>query len=920
MPLPKLAWDFNGTTADYVQGLTGTTVGSATYNSSGKYGQSLIMNGSSYITYNYPAPITLSTTGATISMWLKTLTLPPSTVSHWLFASYGSATNNRIYAFYYSDGSVWFYFIDNLGGYIGTSTYLNNPPLGAWSHYAFVLGADNVALYKNGVLMGSYAAKMAGITLDTRFTIAALSGGGGGNINAEYDDLRIFDRALTSAQVQSIYNQQGVPGRGALVPQSPQPSLMWQFESSNVDSVTGLVPSSSIGTLGYTPGKYGQAAFFNQTPGTTPTLSLTYTLPSGITANNCTISFWLKPYFAIPSSSGNQQFVSFVDSQVIYYMGFNSQASTTQPSLYYYNGANNTLSGGNPATQVWYHTVGVLSNVGQTGQNSNWTYYFNGVSVGSFVVNKTGTSPISSLYVGSAGGTGSSSYMAIDDLRVFNTALTAAQVQAIYGTSGMPSRQVLSGTPLFTQLSPSARSSAVGAFSLRAVNGTSARAVQVRAQGQFPSTGFTSAVTNPGGNQYNQTLTGYAFGGTGVYTSNCSSWAFYDGNIPGPWKAFDYNTGTWWENNYGADPGYNAIGATSANTYSGSYTTTVSGSSIGGEWVQLGLPTAIVLYSYSMYNRSGFTGYRMPYAWTIAGSNDGTTWATVDSQTGIIWTSSTQTFTTTSTTPYLYFRLIVRAIQSNGNAGQPVNIGQWTLNGSNSSWNTDFYADRLGNLLTAPVVGQSLANWLGGATGYVTKWYDQSGLGNHMAQATASNQPTMNLSTKPASLILTGTEYFQNTVPFTFNFGSGSFTLRYVVSNNTGGLVVYKADSADFTWTPYEKKFWLGNGTTTESSRGGYPSQVGNSEDYVLGAAAIGSSKTSVVHKATAVNTSVPIYVNGTIQSLSRNNINMKTDPGNFLYFGRGGNASNYIGNLHEIQIFSTALSDSDRLALENGT
>jgi hypothetical protein len=173
------------------------------------------------------------------------------------------------------------------------------------------------------------------------------------------------------------------------------------------------------------------------------------------------------------------------------------------------------------------------------------------------------------------------------------------------------------------------------------------------------------------------------------------------------------------------------------------------------------------------------------------------------------------------------------------------------------------------------------------------------------------------LATTPASLILSGTEYLQNTIPFTFNFGSGAFTLRYVVSNNTGGTVLYKADAADFVWSQYEKKFWLGNGTTAETSRGGFPSQVGNSENYTLSAAAIGSTKTSVVHKATS-NTVVPIYINGTLQTNTRSDTNMRTDPGNFLYFGRGGQASNYIGNIHEIFIFSTAFSDADRLALEN--
>lgn len=130
--------------------------------------------------------------------------------------------------------------------------------------------------------------------------------------------------------------------------------------------------------------------------------------------------------------------------------------------------------------------------------------------------------------------------------------------------------------------------------------------------------------------------------------------------------------------------------------------------------------------------------------------------------------------------------------------------------------------------------------------------------------------------------------------------------------------MVYKANGNDFVWSGNEKKFWLGDGTTSETSRGGFPSQVGNSENYILsGAPAIGSTKTSVVHKATST-TAIPIYVNGVIQTLASNALTMGTDPGNFLYFGRGGQAVNYIGNLHEIEIFSTAFSDTDRLALEN--
>jgi hypothetical protein len=503
-------------------------------------------------------------------------------------------------------------------------------------------------------------------------------------------------------------------------------------------------------------------------------------------------------------------------------------------------------------------------------------------------------------------------YGYLSEVAMFTEQVSQVDAGSLYAAQyiSRTSSTTLTGTPLFTQLSPSATSSAVGAFSLRAVNGTSARAVQVQAHPvvQWPPIAMTSN---------NFTATG-TYNGivNGVYTATST------GTIAGgtEFKLFDGDINTW----YASPLTYNI----SSGVYNGSNNTTISSATVFGEWVQINLPTRIILRRYELVGRQDASQWqqRMPTTFWIAGSNDsGSTWSNVHQQSGLTPPQSGITINVPSTSnsiSYSSYRLVVNVIGYSGGSRDTLNFSSWNLYGDAPSYAPsaaqDFYADRLGNLLTAPVTGQSLASWLGGATGYVTTWYDQSGRGNHMAQATASNQPRVNLSTNPSSITMTGVEYFQNTVPFTFNFGSGAFTLRYVVSNNTGGLVLYKADSADFTWTPYEKKFWLGNGTTTETSRGGFPSQVGNSEAYVIGAAAIGSTKTSVVHKATAVNTSVPIYVNGTIQSLSLNNINMKTDPGNFLYFGRGGNASNYIGNLHEIQIFSTALSDTDRLALEN--
>jgi len=94
------------------------------------------------------------------------------------------------------------------------------------------------------------------------------------------------------------------------------------------------------------------------------------------------------------------------------------------------------------------------------------------------------------------------------------------------------------------------------------------------------------------------------------------------------------------------------------------------------------------------------------------------------------------------------FRL--RAV--NGRTAKAVNI----RNGTTSA-TQDFYADLFGNL-TIQGTGQSLASWLGGATGYVATWYDQSGQGNHATQTNLVSQPQINRTTSPYSLLFTGSQ------------------------------------------------------------------------------------------------------------------------------------------------------------------
>jgi len=473
-------------------------------------------------------------------------------------------------------------------------------------------------------------------------------------------------------------------------------------------------------------------------------------------------------------------------------------------------------------------------------------------------------------------------------------------VQTIYnnqlGYISLGSILSMTGIPLFSQLSSAAQSSAVGAFSLRAVNGRTALAVNVVQGGAFPIAGFSGPIQS--GNTFTQTLTGPPF--TGSYTANCSS--FY-GISEEPWRAFDkILTGHGWT---ASGTPYNPDG-----TYknSGTASTTISSSVYVGEWIQIKFPFTVLLTSYTIYTVVGDIT-RAPNTFKLAGSNDGITWTLVDTQSGITWGSPYNTTFTPSTqiTLYSYYRLCVN--KNNGSGF--LSITELIINGTTSA-TQDFYADRLGNLLTAPVTGQTLSSWLGGATGYVATWYDQSGQGNHATQTNLVNQPQINLTTSPYSLLFTGSQYFQNTVPFTFNFGTNyQYSIRTIV-NNTGGCIFYKGLLNAPNSTNGEKAWYMGQ-TSGGLAAGNYPNHVGTGEGKFNGTPPITSSKTSVTWSSSAYNT-LALYENtSSATATSSGRTAGNSDPGSYFYIGNTfATIPYYTGNIYEIEIFSSTLGTSD--------
>jgi hypothetical protein len=137
-------------------------------------------------------------------------------------------------------------------------------------------------------------------------------------------------------------------------------------------------------------------------------------------------------------------------------------------------------------------------------------------------------------------------------------------------------------------------------------------------------------------------------------------------------KVFDGSTGQWTH----SSQAYNISGA-----YTGGTTTTVSGVSYSGEWIQLQLPSAISLTSYFLYQPS----IRAPKSFVVAGSNDGSTWTLLDTETDVTGVDTGRTFATTALGKYSYYRLIVTKAVNGVYALDFTSVTEWALYDSSVS-------------------------------------------------------------------------------------------------------------------------------------------------------------------------------------------------------------------------------------------
>lgn len=496
--------------------------------------------------------------------------------------------------------------------------------LNTWYHIAFVVTPTTAAYYLNGSLVQSVSV----VIPNTNRLIIGKSGDNARPYNGYIADIRVYDYALRADEIDSICNYYGQAGQEIMNYNTPTNYLV------NVSNWYTTLNTYQTGSFGITSGLTGADFYIRLTE-------------NGV-ANSSNTLF---------NSTRIQNYNSFTCSFLVYI------GNTVDHGYYFYCGATSSTT--------------VPSGTAGTAANSSYYVYFQITGTkGIYLYNDQGQQlayspvsaqllansvyvPITIIYNRSVRNTWTVN-VASQDILTFNDPNNTNWVSNIAGDFwGIGARTTTSGMSCYIRRVE---------LSYTPFTNTTNTTVNAQNNTKFPPGAMTAAST---------TFTGTSIL-DGVYTATASN--SYDHN---PYRAFDNNTSTYWGelNTYNSSGVYTGgIGTAVTNLVTNTTT------SYTGEWLQIQVPNAVTLNSFSLMGRQdqSLFLYRTPNTFYVAGSNDNSTWQLIHSTSGAQFTSAMQYFTCNANNinKYRYFRIIVNKISNvdaNGPGGAYIDIAAWDL-------------------------------------------------------------------------------------------------------------------------------------------------------------------------------------------------------------------------------------------------
>jgi hypothetical protein len=176
-------------------------ISGAAWTAAGKNGGALSFDGvDDWVTVNDAADLDL-TTGMTLEAWVK-----PNALSGWntiVMKEHGVDT--LAYGLYANDSAPWPAVTIRVGVLDHSAVGNGALPLGQWTHLAATYDGATIRLFMNGVQVGSRA-RTGGMVVSARALRIGGNGVWGEYFNGLIDDVRIYKRALTEAEILADMN------------------------------------------------------------------------------------------------------------------------------------------------------------------------------------------------------------------------------------------------------------------------------------------------------------------------------------------------------------------------------------------------------------------------------------------------------------------------------------------------------------------------------------------------------------------------------------------------------------------------------------------------------------------------------------------------------------------------------------------
>ncbi|MFI7701790.1 LamG-like jellyroll fold domain-containing protein [Nonomuraea sp. NPDC049480] len=233
----------------------GTTT-ATTWSATGKYGKALSFNGtSSWVTVG-DSPSLRLTTGMTLQAWIR-----PTTVNSWRTVIMKQYTGDLAYVLSAGSDNNRPHTVIHTTGEVGTGGTASLP-LDTWSHLTATYDGTTLRLYVNGTQISQ---RTAGGPIRTDNGVLRIGGNSlwGEHFNGLIDEVRIYNRALTPAQIQTDMSTPigeepppdtqapTAPGSPAAAGGAGNAQLTWTASTDNV-GVEGYTVHRST-TPGFTP-------------------------------------------------------------------------------------------------------------------------------------------------------------------------------------------------------------------------------------------------------------------------------------------------------------------------------------------------------------------------------------------------------------------------------------------------------------------------------------------------------------------------------------------------------------------------------------------------------------------------------------------------------------------------------------------